>query len=969
MNAPNPAQQRAMTTTEGPVLIIAGPGSGKTFTLVERALYLIQVRGVTPEHLLISTFTQKAARELLTRLSNRLLAVGARINPNALYTGTLHAVCLDLLEEHREFTRLKRNYTVLDQFDQQYFFYRRLRDYEALPDLALLTGPLDKTPRWERAERLMTWINKVTEEALDVLQLEQSPDASVQVLAAAWRLYQQQLADENALDFATIQWETLRLLETQPTVRAAVQAQFRYLMIDEYQDTNTIQERLIFLIGARWQNICVVGDDDQGLYRFRGATIRNILEFPHRFAPGQCQQITLSLNYRSEPAIIDFYNRWMTELDWAGPGGVPFRFAKTIQPEPGKVASTLPAVVRVAGQDGQDNWGAEVIAFLQALRGRGLLTDWNQAAFLFHSVASDRAVRLAGELEAAGIPVFAPRSKLYFARPEVRLMIGALVFLFPQFPTVRAERADQNLTVWADYDHCFAEFAKYLQSGADPLLLKWCQQMARRHRALSRNTDYAFSGLFYELLRFPLFAQHFGAAADGGVRDSRPARNLAQFSALLTQFEHLHGVSVFSPDYLVKTLRDFFNRFLRFLIEGGLSEYEDAGEYAPSGCVSFMTIHQAKGLEFPVVLVGSLEAVPRKQYTDLDEVLQNQYYQRPPFEPLERTKFFDFWRLYYTAFSRAQDVLVLTGQENTPKYRGDRALPSKYFRDLYATLPAWRDPAWQAGLFGSGLTLHAIRPASLKREYSFTSHVLLYEGCAQQYRFFKDLEFAPVRKNALLFGTLVHQTIEDVHKAVLRGEEPRVTTAQIDAWFDSNYAHLVKSERTYLAPNVREIAREHVQRYVERERGQWHRLREAEVELTLLQADYILKGQVDLIRGDGDTVEIVDFKAEKKPDLYADRAHLERYRRQLQIYAYLVEQQHGQRVSKMHLYFTSERDGNPYVSFPVNPAAIQHTIAQVDALVERIERKDYRMSARPVKLCDGCDLRHYCDANLVCGGP
>lgn len=966
MTSPNPAQQRAITTTEGPLLIIAGPGSGKTFTLVERALYLIQERGIAPEHLLISTFTQKAARELLTRLSNRLLEIGSRINPNALAIGTLHSVCLELLEEHREFTRLKRNYTVLDQFDQQYFFYRRLRDYEALPDLALLTGPPDKTPRWERADRLMAWINKVTEEALDVAQLEQSQESSVRVLAAAWRLYQQQLEDENTLDFATIQWETLRLLETQPTVCEAVQAQFRYLMIDEYQDTNTIQERLIFLIGAHWQNICVVGDDDQGLYRFRGATIRNILEFPRRFAPGQCQQITLSLNYRSEPTIIGFYNRWMKELDWTGTGGMTFRFAKTIQPQPAKAASTVPAVVRVAGQDGQENWGAEVIAFLQTLRGRGLLTDWNQAAFLFHSVASDRAVRLAGELEAAGIPVFAPRSRLYFDRSEVRLMIGALTFLFRQWATVRVESADQKLAVWDYYDGCFADFAGYLQSGADPLLLKWCQQTARRHLELSKNTDYAFSGLFYQLLRFPLFAQHLGTAADGGVQDSRPARNLAQFSGLLTQFEHLHGVTVFSPAYLDRNLRDLFNRFLRFLIEGGLNEYEDAGEYAPSGCVSFMTIHQSKGLEFPLVLVGSLESVPRKQYTDLDELLQNQYYQRLPFEPLERTKCFDFWRLYYTAFSRAQDVLVLTGQENTPKYRGDRALPSKYFRDVYAEPPAWRDPAWQPALFGSGLTLHSIKPVNLKREYSFTSHVLLYEGCAQQYRFFKDLEFAPVRKNAMLFGTLVHQTIEDVHKAVLRGEEQRASTAQIDAWFDSNYHHLVKSERTYLAPNVREIAREHVHRYVDRERGQWHRLREAEVELTLLQADYILKGQVDLIRGDGDTVEIIDFKSEKKPDLYADRAHLERYRRQLQIYAHLVEQQHGQRVSKMHLYFTSERDGNPYVSFPANPAAIQHTIAQVGALVERIERKDYRMSARPVKLCDGCDLRPYCDANWVC---
>src|SRR5258708_26372163 len=123
----------------------------------------------------------------------------------------------------------------------------------------------------------------------------------------------------------------------------------------------------------------------------------------------------------------------------------------------------------------------------------------------------------------------------------------------------------------------------------------------------------------------------------------------------MKKVEYLDQIAVLQDEYLDLNLRQLFNRFLRFLKDGGINEYEDEAEYAPSGYVSFLTIHQAKGLEFPVVLVGSLNAVPRKQHTELDEKLEKGYLVRPPFEPLAQTKYYDFSRLYYTAFSRAQN--------------------------------------------------------------------------------------------------------------------------------------------------------------------------------------------------------------------------------------------------------------------------------------------------------------------------
>ncbi|PLC48030.1 DNA helicase UvrD [Pollutimonas subterranea] len=951
----NPQQLQAILATEGPVLIIAGPGSGKTFTLVERIVYLITQKGVAPESLFVVTFTDKAARELTTRISNRLANLDIQFNLNEMYLGTFHSICLRLLEDFREFTRLKRSFTLFDQFDQQYFLYQRIKEFRSLPDAQLVMGE-DQSGRWKQSENLLKWLNKVGEEALDVAALVAAPDPEIRALAACFVKYQELLLEHNSLDFSGIQYEALQLLQTHPEVLAQLRERLTYLMVDEYQDTNTIQERILLLLSGERCNLCVVGDDDQGLYRFRGATIRNILEFPALFAEGRCKQVKLTVNYRSHPDIIRFYNEWMKEQAW-GDGTRVFRFAKQIVPREDDFPE-VPAVLRLAAADDQAdtaNWHVEVLAFLNGLRASGQLSDWNQVAFLFRSVKNERVVSLARFLEVEGVPVFSPRSNMFFEREEIRLMIGALIFLFPQFPKVREWAAGVTLPIWDYYDHqCFKSFADELRKPENKAMLDWARPLAKRHAVLTQNTDYAFSGLFYQLLQFPLFSRFLSEDAVLGLDKGRAARNLATLSKLLTKFEYLHFVSVLNPQWLEKNIRDLFNQFLRFLVEGGIGEYEDEAEYAPKGCVSYLTIHQSKGLEFPVVLCGSLEAVPRKQHSALDVLLEEGgYLSKPTFEPLEHIKNFDFWRLFYTAFSRAQNLLVLAAQERHGKGLGKS--PSKYFERMFYELPSWRDADFSA------LSFEAIKKISLKREYSFTSHITVFENCAEQYRFFKELEFAPIRESPMLFGTLVHQTIEDIHKTVLRGGERTLNRDAIESWFSANYAMLSKKERVYLAPSSQQAALGHVLRYYERENGNWDRIKEAEVEISLIKDQYILRGNVDLIRGEQGTVEIIDFKSEKKPDMEKDRDRLRQYQHQLEVYAHLVEERTGQKVSRMHLYYTGEDAGNPYVSFSKDDRAIGKTVARFDDIVARIERQDYSVASRPAKLCQNCDMRAYCD--------
>ena len=217
-----------------------------------------------------------------------------------------------------------------------------------------------------------------------------------------------------------------------------------------------------------------------------------------------------------------------------------------------------------------------------------------------------------------------------------------------------------------------------------------------------------------------------------------------------------------------------------------------------------------------------------------------------------------------------------------------------------------------------------------------------------------------MRVGATLFGTLVHETIEDVHRAAIRNEENTIVPENVRDWFDTNYATLSRSEHSYLGQAQIEAAYKQVMRYVEKSKTDWSRIQDAEVEVSLVKPDYILMGKVDLIRGEGETVEIVDFKSEKKPDLLIETEEIKRYRRQLEAYAYLIEEKTGKKVSKMHLYYTGEENGVPTVTFNKSKDSIESTIKEFDQVVEKIQKKDFTGRAKDKNLCANCDMRHFC---------
>ena len=950
----NDRQKEAIQFTEGPVLITAGPGTGKTFTIVQRAIYLIQECGVLPEEIFIATFTEKAAKELVTRITNELAAKDISVNVNEMYVGTFHSLCLRIIKEHLEYSRLKKNYRMLDSFDQQYMVFQNLFRFRNIPNL---DGVIN-AKGWKLAGEICNYANNLSEELVSPDALREDRDGFVVALGNMLSEYQRLLEEGNLIDFSTIQTECFRILKENPNILGELQEKIKYVMVDEYQDTNYIQEQIIFLLAEKHNNICVVGDDDQGLYRFRGATIRNILEFPFKFEKDQCKVVSLTENYRSDSDIVDFYNKWMLttsgskfKFDWD-----KFRYEKKIVPHEQSIIKS-PCVVKLASKDDPDEWHQNILEFITNLKQSGKLTDYNQLAFLFNSVKHPRVTALSEFLEQNGINVYSPRSDMFFKREEIMLVLGCLMLMFPRYVRGLEKMKYQYLQHehYAYYRQCILAANELLKQEENKELRTFIKGRGKEHFSINDTLDYSYTGLIYMLFAYQPFSSLLDVDMSSGVVDVRPSRNLAQITQILGKFEYLHRINVLDGrvyknerriDANTKTL---FNLYMRLLLDGGISEYEDDSEYAPSRCVSFLTIHQSKGMEFPIVFVDSLGNVPRKSYKELMSAIEDKYFHRPAYEPYDQMKFFDFWRLYYTAFSRAQDLLVLTCDENIKT-------PSNYFKDLYMELPDVKSPEFNIDEF----KFNTVKNVNIKDTFSFTSHISVYETCALQYKFYKELEFLPVRGSAQVFGTLVHETIEDVHKAALRNEEHLITKENIEKWFETNYTSLIKSQHSYLAGPQLDAALAQVLRYVNRQNGNWSKIKQAEVDVSLVQPEYIIEGKIDLIKGEGDTVELVDFKSERKPDMEKMRDRIEQYRRQLHIYSYLIEQRTGQKVSKMHLYYTGEENGNPMISFPYTKSAIEGTVSAFDDTVHKIMEKDFKHGCDNPTTCKNCDFRHYC---------
>jgi DNA helicase-2/ATP-dependent DNA helicase PcrA len=736
-------QKKAIEHGTGPLLIIAGPGSGKTEVLVLRCLKLLCVDLIPPASIMITTFTEKGARNLQDRLAIYKAYLDAveptleNVDLSRVWVGTLHSLCNDIMQKYRY--QGYQNVRLLDDLEQLLFIYDHsdLASYDPpLEHLDLWSqfeymvngyDPIRKKSgwspdwgyppnRWIRARATVPLLNRIVEDMVDVEQMR-AIGGVLTTLADAYEQYRDALVQNYRCDFAHLQRRFLEFLET-PNGQKFLQGDgtlehpgLRYILVDEYQDTNPIQEAIYLkLAEAAPHNLGVVGDDDQALYRFRGGTVECMVTFAQAcerawgVPADSVEPISLAKNYRSHPDIVTWCDNYIRSFPLMNQPGAR---------SPGKpnldaasnITGDYPSVALISGNNYADVTSrfADTVANLVQ---RGIVQGPEQCVLLLRSVreTSRWAGQYADALRARGLSVYNPRSRTFLEQEEVQAALGALVEILD--PTgsaqdaVRGAGIQQMVDGWRDQYNQTAgqsrELREYVGRARDRISQIGPSELILQASVAGDTTMAAtLQEVFYHILGFEPFVT-WQDDLERTLRLGRLTKVMETYSSIPSPLTgeptkgYLRTSSTAAGEVSFGRRKDFYYSLVGALVSEQLNDPEDEEIICPPGRVPIMTVYQAKGLEFPFVFVAGLNLSAGPSSTHLLEDALRQFRQSPPlvqFDADERA-LQDLVRFFYVAYSRAQYALVLLAtnahvRNQRPAFGGQGR---GWFKDYVATV-------------------------------------------------------------------------------------------------------------------------------------------------------------------------------------------------------------------------------------------------------------------------------------------
>ena len=631
----NDKQAEAVQTTEGPLLIMAGAGSGKTRVLTHRIAYLIDEKMINPWNILAITFTNKAAREMRER--------AMALNPATSETliATFHSMCVRILRREADHIGYNRNFTIVDPGEQRTLMKRILKNLNLDPK------------KWNERAILGT-ISNAKNDLLDEVAYEhQAGDMYTQIVAKCYKAYQEELRRSEAMDFDDLIMMTLRLFDKNPDVLAYYQQRYQYIHVDEYQDTNHAQYQLVKLLASRFKNICVVGDADQSIYGWRGADMQNILDFEKDYP--EAKVVLLEENYRSTKKILQAANEviknnrnrrpkklWTQNDD--GEQIVYYR-ANDERDEAVFVASTIDNIIREEGKNFKD------------------------FAVLYRTNAQSRTIEEA--LLKSNIPYAMVGGTKFYSRKEIRDVISYLNLIANPADNISFERVinEPKRGVGPGTLEKIRTFA-YEQNMS--LLDASANIMLSPIKGKAAQGVYDFANMILNL-RDQLDGLSITEAVEtvldkSGYLDALSMQQTLESQARIENIEEFMSVTKNFDETNTDGTEDEtgIDRLGRFLNDLALIADTDDGDMEAAE-VTLMTLHAAKGLEFPVVfLIGMEEGVfPLSRASEDPEELEE-----------ER-------RLAYVGITRAEEILFLTNA-NTRTLFGKTSYnrPSRFLREI-----------------------------------------------------------------------------------------------------------------------------------------------------------------------------------------------------------------------------------------------------------------------------------------------
>ncbi|MFH0991448.1 MAG: ATP-dependent helicase [bacterium] len=838
---PNSNQEKAIRHVDGPLFLTAGPGSGKTRVLLWRTLNLIVFHDIKPEEIFLGTFTEKAAYQLKEGLKTLLAIVtnetGKPFDLAKMSVGTVHSICQHILSDRKFTEELKRPRApiLLDELGQYFHLYNPKNwtkiiqaggfDNQEIANKMVSTyiDERESGSRHIAVTHCISLFNRLSEECLDPIETKKKiRDVNVRTLLDMYAAYLANLSSLDifgAVDFSLLQQKALGVLDKN------LQSEhiYKHVIIDEYQDTNHVQEQLFFKLAKGTKNICIVGDDDQALYRFRGATVENLVEFEERCKRNlgiMPKRIDLETNYRSRMPIVHYCTDFIGRCDWKRENGVGFHRIHDKEIKPNR-KDNQPCVIASTPGNPEEVY-SEIVNLVKRIIKQKKVHDPNQIAFLFPSLkGNSKAIGFKEALENAGLKVYAPRAGRFLDLEESKAVFGLFLHVFgkpksdglfsqglrefhfwmkacadlaedlvekdKQLSGFIADKQAELETIGKDYSALIAsvnrhhwsldmdftlemrrklaESASLSDKAKKSLISRYFQRVIEERAKAGRpfklkyiinratSLDWSVLDLFYQLNGFKHFRDSYDIAEE--EKDEGPLCNLGIISQYLGRFMEQFA-SMITASYLEdqKFQKQFFLSYVYALYRRQESEFEDEDDPFPKGRIQFLTIHQAKGLEFPIVILGN----PRKREWPASQVekIARKLTGRGS-EPIDRISEFDNMRMFYVALSRPKNLLII------PHFKGKGQHSSRPFREMLKEAIT-RIPDFDVS------TLPEIEeyPDDLGKNYSYTGDYLLYQKCPRQYMVFKKYGFVPSRSQTMFFGSLVHQTIEDLHNLFIR---------------------------------------------------------------------------------------------------------------------------------------------------------------------------------------------------------
>jgi len=963
----NHAQKEAVSHEEGPLLIVAGAGTGKTTVITRRLAFLILEKKIKPDEVLALTFTEKAAGEMEER-ADQLLPYGYV----DLWISTFHSFCERILKDHAIEIGLPGDFKLLNQTEQWLLVRQNmgrfnLDYYRPLGNPTKFIHTLLK--HFSRAKDEEIWPENYLDYAENLKlnkdsAIAEDKDRLLEV-ASAYHTYQQLLLENNALDFGDLINYTLKLFRTRPAILEKYRQKFKYILVDEFQDTNWAQYELIKMLALPKNNLTVVGDDDQSIYKFRGASISNILQFKNDFP--ECREIIITDNYRNKQNILDLAYRFIKQNN---PNRLEAKLGIVKKLEAKRSGEGIIEHIHAKTADQEARTVAEKIL---ELKKENQEIGWQDFAILVR--ANNQAEMFMQVLDQYGIPYHFLASAGLYSKPVIMDIIAYLKTLdnyhestalyrilnMPLVDLVYDDIVALNYSVrkknWSLYE-AMKNAAAVGVSGESLRKLNKLLGFIERHTGIAR--EQGVGKVVFKFLEDFNYLASLTKKAEKG--DLRAVENISYINQFLKKIEDFERVNA---DKSVKNFIAGLEMALESGEEGSLaSEFDEGPE-----TVKILTVHGAKGLEFKYVFIVNLvdlrfPSTDRKEPIELPDVLVKEVLPGGDIH-LEEER-----RLFYVAITRAKDGVFFTSAAD---YGGQRKKKlSRFLFELGFVEPEIKTPTGHVYFDEevTGRTGDMVKKRIwIPSKFSFTQ-LKAFETCPLQYKFAHVLVVPTRGKFTFSFGKTMHGTLQKFFDQMIKkgnhcqtnlfgessaAESCASSVENLLKFYDETWINDWYESKSH-EEEYRKLGRSTLREFYKIHDGKWPKTKYLEKGFNLKVGDYTVRGVIDRVDEIPGGIEIVDYKTGSVPK---DEKFLDKD--QLLIYQAAASEVLGEKPALLSYYYLG---ANQKMSFIGTDDDVKEIKEKIIETVEEIKKSDF-LPKPSLFSCKNCDFKDICEHRVL----